>query len=57
MKKKSIVKVLCESYNPELKLFFGRDERNSFDVDTRIVFEGENIEVGSFYDVKIITNF
>lgn len=56
-KKGSSVKVLCESYNPELNLYFGRDEKNSFDVDTLVVFEGENIEVGSFYDVKIVTNF
>ena len=57
MKKGSIIKVLCESYNPELNLYFGRDERNSFDVDTLVVFEGKNIEVGSFYDVKVVTNF
>lgn len=56
-KKKSVIKVLCESYNPELNLYFGRDERNSFDVDTLVVFEGENVEVGNFYDVKIVSNF
>lgn len=57
MKKNTVVKVLCESYNPELKLFFGRDERNSYDVDTLIVFEGDNIEVGKYYDVRISRNF
>ncbi len=54
--KNKVITVLCEGYDEGLKLYLGRDERNSFDVDTLVAFYGDDIKVGNFYNIKIQTN-
>ena len=45
--------VLCEGYDEESGHWFGRSYAESPDVDGRILFDGENLETGEFYNVKI----
>ena len=47
------VEVLCEGYDEELGLWFGRSYAESPDVDGRVLFDAEFPESGEFYTVKI----
>ena len=45
--------VLCEGYDPQAQMFFGRSYAESPDIDGRIYFDaGEKIEPGTFVTVR-----
>ena len=46
-------KTLVEGFDSEQKLWFGRTEFLAPEVDGKVFFTGENIEIGEFYLVKI----
>ena len=45
--------VLCEGYDEDMNMWFGRSFAESPDVDGVIWFSGEDIEAGEFYNVVI----
>jgi ribosomal protein S12 methylthiotransferase len=50
-----ILKVLVMNYDEKLDLYFGRDERNSLDVDKLIYFKSnKKLKIGEFVQVKIV---
>ena len=49
-----VIKVLVEGYDPDNKIFFGRSGADAPDIDTKVLFRGENqLMLGSFVNVKI----
>ena len=53
-----VVEVLCEGYDDETELYYGRSAADSPDIDGLVHFEGEEggVRPGGFYRVKV-TNF
>lgn len=47
------VKVLCEGFQEENGLYYGRSYAESPDIDGTIFFSGKEIEPGNFYDVTL----
>ena len=54
-----VLTVLCEGYDEETELFFGRGEADSPGIDGLIHFEGEEggVRPGEFYSVKITNTY
>ena len=50
-----VLEVLCEGYDEETELFYGRSQYDSPEIDGMVHFEGEEggVVPGGFYDVKI----
>jgi len=46
-------KVLCEGFDEELELYYGRSYAESPDIDGRVLFIGTDVEFDKFYDVLI----
>lgn len=54
-KEGSIIKVLCEGYDDEAFLYYGRSEADSIDIDTKVYFAAEReVKPGEFVLVKIL---
>ena len=53
-----VIEVLCEGYDDETELYYGRSAADSPDIDGLVHFEGEEggVRPGGFYRVKV-TNF
>ena len=53
-----VIEVLCEGYDDETELYYGRSPADSPDIDGLVHFEGEEggVRPGGFYRVKV-TNF
>ena len=53
-----VIEVLCEGYDNETELYYGRSAADSPDIDGLVHFEGEEggVRPGGFYRVKV-TNF
>ena len=51
--------VLCEGYDEETELFYGRSEYDSPDIDGLVHFEGEEggVHPGGFYRVKVTATY
>ena len=49
----TVTEVLCEGYDEELDCYYGRSYAESPDIDGRILFTGDDIEVDGFYRVHI----
>ncbi len=47
------MEVLCEGYDEESGLWFGRTYADSPEIDGRVLFAGENARTGCFYEVQI----
>lgn len=47
-------RVLCEGYDEDMCLFYGRSYAESPDIDGRIFISGENVEPDRFYDVVMV---
>ncbi len=54
-----VVPVLCEGYDDETELFYGRSFADSPGIDGLVHFEGEEggVAPGNFYDVKITNTY
>ncbi len=54
-----VVPVLCEGYDDETELYFGRSPADSPDIDGLVHFEGEEggVSPGAFYSVKITNTY
>lgn len=54
-----VVPVLCEGYDDETELYFGRSPADSPDIDGLVHFEGEEggVSPGAFYAVKITNTY
>lgn len=49
-----VIKVIVEGYDPDNKIFFGRSEADAPDIDTKVLFSGQNqLMLGSFVNVRI----
>ena len=51
----TVVPVLCEGYDDETELFYGRSDADSPGIDGIVHFEGEEggVRPGGFYQVKV----
>lgn len=54
-----VVEVLCEGYDDETELYYGRSYADSPGIDGLVHFEGEEggVRPGAFYQVKITSNY
>ena len=54
-----VVEVLCEGYDDETELYYGRSYADSPGIDGLVHFEGEEggVRPGVFYQVKITSNY
>ena len=54
-----VVEVLCEGYDDETELFYGRSYADSPGIDGLVHFEGEEggVAPGNFYQVKVTGNY
>ena len=49
-----VIKVIVEGYDPDNKIFFGRSGADAPDIDTKVLFRGQNqLMLGSFVNVRI----
>jgi ribosomal protein S12 methylthiotransferase len=50
----SVIKVLCEGYDPVSEVYYGRSEADAPEIDGKVYFVGpKGILPGTFVDVKI----
>ena len=54
-----VVEVICEGYDDETELYYGRSYADSPGIDGLVHFEGEEggVRPGAFYQVKITSNY
>ena len=51
----NVYEVLCEGYDEECFMYYGRSYADSIDIDSRVYFAAEDeVEIGSFVNVKIL---
>lgn len=51
----NVYEVLCEGYDEECYMYYGRSYADSIDIDSRIYFAAEDeVEIGSFVRVRIL---
>ncbi len=51
----TVLEVLCEGYDEECFMYYGRSYADSIDVDSRVYFASEDeVEIGSFVNVEIL---
>ncbi len=49
-----VIKVIVEGYDPDNKIFFGRSGADAPDIDTKVLFRGQNqLMLGSFVNIRI----
>ena len=49
-----VLETVCEGYDPELELYFGRTYAESPDIDGRVLFDApQGAQLGGFYRVKM----
>lgn len=55
----TVIPVLCEGYDEETELFFGRSDADSPGIDGVVHFEGEEggVRPGDFYKVKVTSSY
>ncbi|MEE0944246.1 MAG: 30S ribosomal protein S12 methylthiotransferase RimO [Clostridia bacterium] len=51
----TVLEVLCEGYDEENYMYYGRSYADSIDIDSKVYFASEDeVEIGSFVKVKIL---
>ncbi len=51
----TVLEVLCEGYDEECFMYYGRSYADSIDIDSRVYFASEDeVEIGSFVQVEIL---